>query len=186
MPPIEVIPGIILVIHEEGFRLTRLNIWAPPPRDLSFLVPEEIQMANCHEVFESLQFCATRRRQRLLGFHVFHSTGITRIDSDFNFLYEDTRLPFITTGLVILCYLWPELETVTISCPVPLRGAQKYGWWRSVVAGQVEKLYLSHYFCATGRVSGICFYGIALFEIAKCEDQGAGTDSGEVAGCYFS
>lgn len=56
----------------------------------------------------------------------------------------------------------------------------------AAVVGHVELPYLDHAFAAAGRLLDVFFGGVALFEAAHCEDQGVGSEAGEVAGCFLS
>jgi hypothetical protein len=135
-PPAEVIPKLLLTIHEEGVRLTGLTIWTPPPEDLSLLLSNsdensKIQAAVKHlKVFDFHpwrmdprdDFWASREPDEWRPFseflsRVLSSTAIQRINLDLDFLYTDMLPPLVSMGPTALSHPWPKLENLTFSGP---------------------------------------------------------------------
>ena len=135
-PPAEVIPRLLLGIHQEGVLLTGLTIRTPPPDDLSLLVPDGNQLEAAVKHLRVLDFSprqmnheddfwASRATDEWTPFREFlssllSSTSLQRITLELCFLYSNELAPPFSIGPVVVSRYWPKLGDLSFHGPFHL------------------------------------------------------------------
>ena len=135
-PPAEVIPRLLLALHEEGVPLTGLEIWTPPPKDLSVLVTDRnrLEAAVQHlrvlsyrprHIYHEDGFWASRATEEWTPFREFlsgllSSTSLQRVSLELDFLCSEEDAPLFSIGQVVSSQCWPKLGSLSFCGPFHL------------------------------------------------------------------
>ncbi|CAJ2513894.1 Uu.00g020130.m01.CDS01 [Anthostomella pinea] len=142
-PPAEVIPNLLVAIHDERVRLTGLKLWAPPSEDPSLLLPSDDEFPKLKGAVKYLKvldfhprrvvtddgFWGSRYPDEVKPLSSFLSTlldskAIQRISLDFGFLCEQQQVPSVSMGHVVLSHVWSKLEDLEFTGPFHFKELQ--------------------------------------------------------------
>lgn len=132
-PPAELIPGLLLAMHEKGVQLTGLKIWTPLPENLSLLLPDGNQLEAAVKHLRVVSFLPQRMSykghfwvvrpadewrpfQKFMSI-LLSSTSLQHIDLGFEFLYTRNLASRLSMGSVVSPHSWPKLKSLSFTGP---------------------------------------------------------------------